>query len=222
MDRQTVVSVVIGLTLGAALLAGTQWFLAGDATVETPDWRQNITNDTIRKATLAGGCFWCIEAAFEDVEGVASAVSGYAGGKASTATYDQVLTGTTDHREAVRLRYYPAIINYTEILDLFWRSFDPTDAGGQFTDRGPQYTTAIYAHTSRQYRLAVASKQALNASGRFDEPVVTEVLNATTFFRAEDKHQNYSRRNSVHYSLYERASGRKGFTEQKWQDSPLN
>ncbi len=168
-------------------------------------------------ATFAGGCFWCIEAAYERREGVTAAISGYTGGYTSTATYDQVLTGTTDHREAVRVRYYASVISYEELLDIFWRSIDPTGPGGQFTDRGPQYTTAIYAHTAEQYRLAVRSKQELNNSDRFTEPIIT-VTNHTTFFRAEDYHQNYSRRNTAQYQAYETASGRSSFTEERWND----
>jgi peptide methionine sulfoxide reductase msrA/msrB len=193
-----------------------------DLVLEEPEmddtWRQQVQGEQPHNATFAGGCFWCIEAAYEGREGVSTAISGYAGGDAARATYDQVLTGTTDHREAVRVRYYPSLISYEELLDVFWRSIDPTDAGGQFTDRGPQYTTAIYAHTVEQYRQAVTSKHELNESGRFEEPIVTTVTNYTTFFRAEDYHQNYSRRNTARYKAYETASGRSSFTEERWDD----
>jgi len=156
-----------------------------------------------------------------DVKGVEAAISGYAGGKKQTATYDQVTTGTTDHREAVRVQYYPSIITYEELLDIYWRSIDPTDPNGQFSDRGPHYTTAIYPYNQKQYELAVQSKQNLSESGKFQEPIVTEIENYTTFFRAEDYHQNYSKKNTVQYKAYERASGRKGFVERVWKDSPL-
>jgi methionine-S-sulfoxide reductase len=184
-------------------------------------WEQKVINKTPTNATLAGGCFWCIEGAYMGVKGVEAAISGYAGGRSSTATYDQVTTGETDHREAVRVRYYPSVISYDEILDIFWKSIDPTDPGGQFSDRGPQYTTAIYPHTEQQYRLATESKENLSRSGKFDEPIVTEIENYTTFFRAEDYHQNYSKKNTAQYKAYERASGRKGFIEKAWEDSPL-
>lgn len=182
-------------------------------------WKQNITNQTPENATFAGGCFWCIEGAYMGVEGVEAAISGYAGGRESTATYDQVTTGETDHREAVRIRYYPSIISYGELLDIFWRSIDPTDPGGQFSDRGPQYTTAIYPHNEEQYRLARESKQNLSQSGKFDEPIVTEIENYTTFFRAEDYHQNYSKKNTAYYRAYEKASGRKDFVEKTWGEN---
>lgn len=184
-------------------------------------WKQQVANETPVNATFAGGCFWCIEGAYMGVEGVEAAISGYAGGRASTATYDQVTTGETNHREAVRVRYYPSVISYEELLDIFWRSIDPTDPGGQFSDRGPQYTTAIYPHNEEQYRLAKESKENLSESGKFDEPIVTEIENYTTFFRAEDYHQNYSKRNTAQYKAYERASGRKGYVERVWEDSPL-
>lgn len=184
-------------------------------------WRDNITNQTPVNATFAGGCFWCIEGAYMGVEGVEAAISGYAEGREATATYDRVTTGETEHREAVRVRYYPSIISYEELLNIYWKSIDPTDPGGQFSDRGPQYTTAIYPHNDEQYRLAKQSKQNLSQSGKFDESIVTEIENYTTFFRAEDYHQNYSKKNTAQYKAYERASGRKGYVEKVWDDSPL-
>lgn len=190
--------------------------------VGSDQWRESIETESTESATFAGGCFWCIEGAFENVEGVKAAISGYAGGKESTATYGQVTTGRTDHREAVRIEYHPSNISYSELLDLYWKSIDPTDAGGQFTDRGPHYTTAIYPHDEEQYRLAKQSKRNLSGSGKFEEPIVTKIQNFTTFFRAEDKHQNYSRENSVRYESYERLSGRKGFVEKVWDNSPLS
>ncbi len=183
------------------------------------EWRDQVNRTDTVNATLAGGCFWCIEAAYMDVKGVDRAVSGYAGGVQETATYQQVLTGETEHREAVRVHYYPSVISYSEILDIYWRSIDPTDPGGQFADRGSQYTTAIYPHSDRQYRLAVESRNNLSSSGKFDEPIVTEIQNYTTFFRAEERHQNYSKKNTARYRSYERASGRKGFIERIWGSS---
>lgn len=221
----------IGMALiGVALVASVIQFdllgqNLGDNSVsssENDEWRSQVVNQTPENATLAGGCFWCIEGAFMGAKGVDRAISGYAGGKESTATYDQVTTGETEHREAVRVRYYPSIISYNEVLDIYWKSIDPTDPGGQFSDRGPQYTTAIYPHDEEQYIIAVESKENLSESGKFEEPIVTEIENYTTFFKAEDYHQNYSRRNTALYKAYERASGRKGFVERVWSDSPLS
>lgn len=195
-----------------------------DTTQSSPTdqaWRENVTNETKAKATFAGGCFWCIEGAYMGVEGVHRAISGYAGGARENATYRRVATGETDHREAVRVIYYPSLVSYEELLDIFWRSIDPTDPGGQFTDRGPQYTTAIYAHDQQEYQKALESKKELNASGRYEEPIVTEITNYTTFFRAEDRHQNYSIRNKARYKAYEAASGRTDFLERIWDRVPL-
>lgn len=218
----------IGLTVFLLIAAISAWQFGdigmnqnSDDPVENSDWKSQVEGEEPVNATFAGGCFWCIEGVYMGEKGVEAAISGYAGGKESTATYEQVTTGETDHREAVRVKYYPSVISYKELLDMYWRSIDPTDAGGQFSDRGPHYTTAIYAHNERQYRLAKQSKNNLSESGKFDEPIVTEVKNYTTFFRAEDHHQNYSKENTVQYKTYERASGRKGFVERVWDESPL-
>lgn len=191
-----------------------------ETSVERNDsWKELVEDKTPEKATLAGGCFWCIEAVYDQRKGVESAVSGYTGGRANTATYNQVSLGNTEHREAVEVKYYPSIISYSEVLDIYWRSIDPTDEGGQFSDRGYQYTTAIYAHDTEQYRLALHSKQNLSDTGKFDEPIVTEILNATEFYVAEDYHQNYSRKNTASYKAYEKASGRAGYVERKWGEN---
>lgn len=219
----------IGISLVVLLLAGvsafqfTEFLNTKESSEENMNqsWKSQVEAEEPEIATLAGGCFWCIEGAYMDVEGVGSAVSGYAGGNESTATYDQVTTGETNHREAVRLRYYPSVINYSEVLDIYWRSIDPTDPKGQFSDRGPQYTTAIYVHNEKQRRLAKKSKKEIAESGKFDEPIVTEIENYSTFFKAEDYHQNYSRRNTYRYEAYEKVSGRKGFVEKVWDKSPL-
>lgn len=208
----------VALVLTVASSVDIQDTAASTTDASQDGWRSQVENAAVHNATFAGGCFWCIEAVYENGVGVASAVSGYAGGRASTATYKQVSTGTTDHREAVRVQYYPSVVSYEELLEAYWRSIDPTDPGGQFADRGPQYTTAIYAHSLQQYRAAKRSKRELANSGRFDEPIVTTIVNATTFFRAEDRHQNYSRRNTVRYEAYEKASGREGFIERVWGD----
>lgn len=203
---------VIGLSagiIGPSLL---------DNETRTPDreWKSQVENQTPRKATFAGGCFWCIEEVYQGEPGVESAVSGFTGGKESTATYSMVVEGDTQHREAVLIEYYPSIISYEELLNIYWRSIDPTDPGGQFADRGYQYTTAIYAHTDDQYRKALESKRNLSESGKFDEPIATEINNFTEFYRAADRHQNYSMRNSFQYQNYKRASGRTGYIERVW------
>lgn len=186
------------------------------------DWKKQLEGKEPEVATFAGGCFWCIEAIYEDEIGVEKAVSGYAGGAKENATYEKVKTGKTDHREAVQVEYYPSIISYEELLDKFWRSIDPTDSGGQFSDRGYQYTTAVYYHNEKQRKIAEASKENLSESGKFDEPIVTEITEYKTFFPAEDYHQNYSEKKTSQYKVYKKASGREGFVEKLWQNSPIS
>ena len=166
--------------------------------------------------TLAGGCFWCIEAFFQEAPGVVSAVSGYAGGTADTATYKQVSSGTTGHREAVQVTFDPTRISVNDILDIFWSHFDPTDAGGQFVDRGTQYTTAIFYQTDEQKQLAEASKSALGKSGVFNAAIVTKILPLNTFYPAEEYHQDYYKKSAEHYEQYKNASGRVGFIKENW------
>jgi peptide methionine sulfoxide reductase msrA/msrB len=176
-----------------------------------------------RKATFAGGCFWCVESDFEKVEGVIEAVSGYTGGREENPTYEQVSSGKTGHLEAVQVLYDPSRVSYEKLLDVFWRHVDPTDAGGQFVDRGSQYRTAVFYHDQEQKRQAEASKQALEASERFDKPIVTPILEAGPFYRAEDYHQNYYRDHAIRYKFYRWNSGRDQFLEKVWeQEAPAS
>ncbi len=165
---------------------------------------------------LAGGCFWCTEAYFQEEEGVIDAVSGYVGGDAETATYLMVATGATKHREAVQVTYDPERISTEEILDIYWAHIDPTDTDGQFADTGYQYTTAIYYQNDEQREVALDSKERLEASGVFEEPIATDVLPFTVFFKAEEYHQDYYKKAADHYEQYKKASGRAGFVEDTW------
>ena len=167
-------------------------------------------------ATLAGGCFWCIESDLEKLDGVIRVVSGYAGGTEPAPTYEQVCTGTTGHREAVQVTFDPERITYRELLDFYWKSFDPTDRGGSFGDRGFQYTSAIFTHSEEQQRVAEASRDILDDSGVLDGPVVTPVLPFTTFYPAEDYHQDFSRTCPVRYKSYRQFSGRDRFIQKTW------
>lgn len=169
-----------------------------------------------RIATFAGGCFWCTEAYLQETFGVTAAISGFAGGAAETATYKQVVKGSTSHREAVQVTYDPARVTYEELLDVYWSHIDPTDDGGQFADRGTHYTTAIYYHNEAERVAAEASKVALQASGLFTKPIVTRILPYSTFFPAEEYHQDYYKKASAHYERYKKASGRAGFIEDNW------
>ena len=168
-------------------------------------------------ATFAGGCFWCTESAFQELPGVSNAISGYAGGTEYNPSYRDVYTESTGHREAIRVYYDPKQISYDELLDVYWRTIDPTDAGGQFVDRGMSYTTAVFYENERQRKAAERSKAALDESGRFDEPVVTEILPFTTFYQAEDYHQDFYKKSSQRYEQYSEASGREEFKERVWE-----
>jgi len=168
------------------------------------------------QATFAGGCFWCIEAPFDKVEGVVSAISGYTGGERENPTYKQVSSGATKHIESVLVTFDPEVVSYSQLLDIYWRQFDPTDPGGSFHDRGHQYTSAVFYHDEEQRALAEASKQALNESGRFDKPIVTPIRPTATFYPAEEYHQDYYLKNPEHYQRYRRGSGRDRFIEETW------
>lgn len=166
--------------------------------------------------TLAGGCFWCIEGALQGVEGVVQAVSGYAGGEEADANYLTVAKGTTKHREAVQVTYDPSVVSTATLLSKFWTSIDPADAGGQFADRGFQYTTAIYYHTDEQKKVAEFSKMELGKSGLVTGEVATVILPFTTFYPAEAYHQDYFIKSTDHYKRYAKASGRVDFVEENW------
>jgi len=172
----------------------------------------------LQQATFAGGCFWCMEPPYEQLDGVVSVVAGYTGGETKDPTYEEVSTGETGHREAVQITFDPARTTYAALLDIFWRSVDPTDQGGQFADRGDQYRTAIYYHDEAQRAEAEASKADLEKSGRFKKPIVTEIIPYTSFFTAEDYHQDYYRKNPVHYAIYKSGSGRADFLKHAWKD----
>ncbi|MHC4945987.1 MAG: peptide-methionine (R)-S-oxide reductase MsrB [Planctomycetota bacterium] len=172
--------------------------------------------DDLRKATFAGGCFWCVEADFEKVPGVVDAVSGFAGGRKENPSYKEVSSGATDHVEAVQVLYDPEKTSYEELLRYFWRHINPTDPGGQFADRGSQYNTVIFFHDEEQERLAKASLEELERSGRFDKPIVTEIRPFTGFYHAEDYHQDFYKTNESRYKSYRRLSGRDAFIKDKW------
>ncbi len=174
----------------------------------------------LRIATFAGGCFWCTESDFEKLPGIVKVISGYTGGHKENPTYKEVSSGTTGHVEAVQVYYDPSQVTYEELLDFFWRHIDPTDAGGQFVDRGEQYRSVIFYHDKEQKRLAEESKNALDKSGRFDKPVVTEILPFTQFYEAEDYHQDYYKEHSVKYKFYRYRSGRDQFLEKVWGKEP--
>lgn len=168
------------------------------------------------KATLAGGCFWCTEKAYKDKEGVKNVTSGYAGGQKKTATYEKVSTGKTAHREAIQIEYDKEKTSYQDILRTYWRSIDPTDPEGQFSDKGKQYTTAIYHHTEEQKKIAEQTKKDIQEE--FDKEIVTKILPFKTFYKAEKYHQGYAERRPIKYNTYIKASGRKTFFQNQWKE----
>lgn len=172
-----------------------------------------------RVATFAGGCFWCVEKAFEEVPGVREAVSGYAGGDEPNPSYEQVSGGQTGHTEAVQVYYDPDTVSYTGLIQAFWRMMDPTDNQGQFVDRGKQYRPAIFYHNAEQKRIAQRERLQLEAMRLNDEPVVIPIEAFTTFYKAEDYHQDYYRKNPFRYWVYTTNSGRFQFTEKAWGDN---
>lgn len=169
-----------------------------------------------RIATFAGGCFWCTEADFEKVPGVVSVISGYTGGHKENPSYAEVSSGKTGHLEAVQVHYDPSKVTYRELVDYFWRTINPTDSGGQFVDRGSQYRSAIFYHDEEQKRLAEESKEALSKSGRFEKPIVTEILPFNTFYEAEEYHQDYYKKHWLRYKYYRNGSGRDLFLKRVW------
>jgi len=168
-------------------------------------------------ATFAGGCFWCMEPPFEKLDGVYSVISGYSGGPEKNPTYERVSSGRTGHAESVQIAYDPARIGYDRLLQVFWHNIDPTSAGGQFCDRGKQYRSAIFYHDTTQRRLAEASKAAIERGPRrFREPIVTEILPFTAFYRAEEYHQDFHHKDPMRYQSYRQGCGRDRRLEQLW------
>ncbi|MEE8349844.1 MAG: peptide-methionine (R)-S-oxide reductase MsrB [Acidobacteriota bacterium] len=173
-------------------------------------------------ATFAGGCFWCVEADFEKITGVTEVISGYAGGEKANPTYEEVSSGRTRHVEAAQVLFDPAQVSYSELLEVFWTHVDPTDHGGQFVDRGPQYRTAIFYHNEEQRELAEKSKKSLANSGIFDHSIVTPITPLQTFYKAEEYHQDYYKNHSIRYRLYRFNSGRDRFLDRVWKNKEFH
>lgn len=176
----------------------------------------------LETATFAGGCFWCMEPPFEKLEGVRDVVSGYTGGHKDNPGYEEVSSGKTGHVEAVQITFDPSKVSYEKLLDVFWRQIDPTDAGGQFVDRGSQYRSVIFYHTQEQKILAEKSREVLERSGRFNKQVVTEILPAGKFYPAEAYHQDYYKKNPIRYKFYRFNSGRDHFLKKVWGDGKVS
>jgi methionine-S-sulfoxide reductase len=169
------------------------------------------------KAYFAGGCFWCMEPPFEDLDGVIEATSGYMGGSVENPTYEEVTTGSTGHAEVVEILYDPKIVSYEELLEVFWRNIDPTALNYQFADVGTQYRTEIFTVGENQKKLAENSKVELENSGKFNKPIVTAITDAPAFYIAEEYHQDFYKKQSLRYQMYAEASGRKGYLKETWE-----
>lgn len=198
---------LLGTMLALALTAVAQAGSAG-------------SDDRTGVATFAAGCFWCVEEAFDALPGVIETTSGYTGGDVRDPTYDQVSAGGTGHTEALRVRFDTSETDYRTLLETFWHNVDPTDAEGQFCDRGSQYRSGIFVHDKRQRRLAEASKAGLRADPDAPSPIVTPILEAGPFYPAEDYHQDYHRKNPIRYNVYKKLCGRANRLEELWGEAP--
>jgi len=198
-----------------AALALATICIAAPAGAQSP-----AANPGLARATFAGGCFWCMEPPYDKLDGVVSTTSGFIGGHKPNPTYREVTTGTTGHTEAVEVVYDPRKVSYEKLLEVYWVNVDPTDAFGQFCDRGPQYRPGIFVHDAAQRRAAEASKAALAKKKPFAAPVVVEIADATTFYRAEEGHQDYYLKNPIRYKFYRTSCGRDARLEQLWGKAP--
>jgi methionine-S-sulfoxide reductase len=185
----------------------------------TPDPGHGQSASNTKTAVFAGGCFWCIQPAFDKAPGVIKTIVGYCGGTEPNPTYELVSSEKTNYRESIEITYDPAKISYDQLLDIYWRQIDPTQADGQFTDIGPSYRAAIFYRDDGERKIAEASKAKLGGSGKFKKPIVTEILPAMRFYPAEEYHQKYYQQNPEHFEAFERGSGRPSFQQKMWPDS---
>jgi peptide-methionine (S)-S-oxide reductase len=192
-------------------------FLIGAVAIHIPSLAADTPN--LAKATFAGGCFWCMEEAFEKVAGVISVTSGYMGGQKANPTYEEVSAGGTGHAESVEVVYDPEKVSYSKLLEAFWHNVDPTTPDRQFCDGGNQYRSAIFYQDEQQKRLAEASKQALDKSKPFREPIVTQIVPASQFYPAEEYHQDFYKKNPFRYKFYKHNCGRAQRLEELWGKS---
>ena len=207
-----------GALIAVLTVAAFTALRGGDSPALRADTGNSAGKPSGAVAILAGGCFWCTEAVFEKLDGVGEVISGYTGGRTKNPSYAQVGGGGTGHTEAVQIHYDPAVISYRALLHAFWREIDPTDRRGQFVDRGSMYRPAIFYHNENEKKLALASRDALQASGRFDKPIVVEIEPAQTFYRAEEYHQDYYKTHPYRYKIYRHGSGRDQFLARVWGD----
>jgi methionine-S-sulfoxide reductase len=186
------------------------------AVIVSSSYGQNSSPPATRTAIFAGGCFWCIQPAFDKAKGVIKTVVGHCGGTEPNPTYELVTSDKTQYRESIEITYDPAKISYEQLLDIYWRQIDPTQSDGQFTDIGPSYRAAIFYGNAEEKKIAEVSKEKLTHSGKFDKPIVTEIIPAAKFYPAEAYHQKYYQQNPEHFDAFEKGSGRISFKERTW------
>ena len=186
------------------------------AALVAPSHGQTPVPAATKTTVFAGGCFWCIQPAFDKAPGVVKTVVGYCGGTEPNPTYQLVTSEKTNYRESIEITYDPIKISYEKLLDIYWRQIDPTQADGQFTDIGPSYRAAIFYGNAEERKIAEATKAKLASSGKFKKPIVTEILPSMKFWPAEDYHQKYYRQNPEHFEAFEEGSGRISFKTEKW------
>ncbi|MBN2468037.1 MAG: peptide-methionine (S)-S-oxide reductase MsrA [Deltaproteobacteria bacterium] len=203
-----VIGIILGMIIGCSEMNGTD--------THEKEIVMNNAELSLEKATFAGGCFWCMESPFEKLDGVATVVSGYTGGHKENPSYEEVSSGTTGHVEAVQITFDPQKISYSELLQVFWRQIDPTDAEGSFVDRGSQYRSVIFYHNDDQKLLAEQSKEALERSGRYHNPIATDIIKFSVFWEAEEYHQDYCEKHPFKYKFYRAGSGRDQYLEKTW------
>jgi len=175
------------------------------------------TTQPLAVATFAGGCFWCMQPAFDALDGVNLTTVGYSGGHLLNPTYKDVTSGASGHSESIQVEYNPNIVNYVTLLNTFWQQIDPTQKDGQFADIGSHYEAVIFYHTDEQHQSALESKKKLGLSGKFSKPIVTAIKPSAPFYAAEDYHQKYYQKQRMHYQLYKKGSGRADFIEKNWR-----
>ena len=210
MKQVVLVVIVVFVILGGVMMINSD---------EKEEKEEIVDLQGVGVATFAGGCFWCSESDFEKIGGVKDVYSGYSGGVKENPTYREVSSGKTDYVEAIQVLYSLDEVSYEDLLDVYWRHINPTDGGGQFVDRGRQYTTAIFYHSEEQKKAAELSKKRLQE--KFEEPIVTQIKPFTTFYRAEKYHQDYYKKNPLKYKFYRKRSGRDEFIEETWEEDKL-
>lgn len=216
MKKQNSSYYIILAGLAVLALAAAGFSSSNNETKILIEEESQIMAENLEIATLAGGCFWCMEPPFENLPGVHKVISGYTGGPEKNPSYEQVARGMTGHTEAVQVHYDPDQISYTDILEVFWRNIDPTDQSGQFVDRGRQYRPGIFYDGEEQKQAALASKMKLEQSGRFQKPIVIEITAMTAFYPAEEYHQDFYKKSTTHYKGYRGGSGRDQYIDQTW------